>query len=224
MYSSHVRTYDQNERMTDTKTRLLDTAERLFAERGFEAASLRIITRTAGVNLASVNYHFQSKEALIEALFARRLGPLNEERIQLLDGAEQRAAGGPAPLEEVIDAFIRPVLRMAEPNYRSMGVLFGRMYAEPGDLLRRLLTPQLEEIRVRFGRALQRSLPALSPEEIFWRMHFTIGALAHTLASRGLLEFLSGGRCTVGDVEQARKQLIQFAMGGLCAPPLEERP
>lgn len=209
--------------MTDTKTRILDAAETLFAEHGFDATSLRAITKAAGVNLASVNYHFQSKEALIEALFARRLGPLNEERIRLLDEAEQRAAGSPIPPGELMDAFIRPVLRMAEPGYRSMGVLLGRMYAEPGDLLRRLLTSQLDQIRIRFGRALQRSLPMLSPEEIFWRMHFTIGALAHTMASRGLLEFLSGGRCSESDAGQAYRQLVQYALGGLGAPPLPER-
>jgi len=76
---------------TDTKDRILDVAERLFAEHGFANTSLRSITAEAGANLAAVNYHFQSKDALIQAVFARRLGPLNQARLEMLDAAEARA-------------------------------------------------------------------------------------------------------------------------------------
>ena len=75
-----------------TRYRILDTAESLFAEQGFSATSLRNITTAAGVNLAAVNYHFRSKEGLIEAVFARRVAPLNAERLELLTAAEDRAA------------------------------------------------------------------------------------------------------------------------------------
>jgi AcrR family transcriptional regulator len=208
--------------MTDTKTRILDVAQKLFAEHGFDATSLRAITKEAGVNLASVNYHFQSKEALIQALFARQVEPLNAARIQMLDDAERKAGDGPVPVEELVDAFASPMLGMCLPRSQSIGILFGRMYAEPGDLLRRTIAPQMREIKTRFGRAFTRSLPGLTEEEIFWRMHFTIGCLAHTLASRGLLEFMSEGRCSSSDVESARKHLIQFVVGGLQAPSLSE--
>ena len=78
-------------------------------------------------------------------------------------------------------------------------------------------------IKARFVKAFGQALPHLSEEEIFWRMHFTIGSMAHTLASRGLLEFISGGKCSPTDVEEARRQLIQYAVGGLRAPSLAER-
>jgi AcrR family transcriptional regulator len=208
--------------MNDTKTRILDAAKKLFAEFGFDATSLRAITHEAGVNLASVNYHFQSKEALIQALFARHVGPLNAERIRMLDKAEQKAGDDPVPVEELVDAFASPMLGLAASGSQSMGILFGRMYGEPGDLLRRVMAPQMVEIKARFSRAFSRSLPGLTVEEVFWRMHFIIGALAHTLASRGLLEFMSEGKCSSSDVEVARKQLIQFASAGLRAPSLSE--
>ena len=80
----------------DTRDRLLDTAERLFAERGVDATSLRHITTEAEANLASVNYHFGSKEALFRQIFARRIGPINEERLRLLDACE---ANNPPTLE-----------------------------------------------------------------------------------------------------------------------------
>ena len=75
----------------NTKTRLLDTAERLFAHHGIEATSLRTITAEAGVNLAAVNYHFQSKEALMHAVIARRLDPINQRRLAMLDAYEAEA-------------------------------------------------------------------------------------------------------------------------------------
>src|ERR1700744_1904733 len=95
-----------------TKTRILDAAERLFARDGFEATSLRAITTEAQVNLAAVNYHFQSKEALVQAVIGRRMGPVNARRLALLDACELQAAGAPLPLEQTIDAFLRPVVEI----------------------------------------------------------------------------------------------------------------
>ena len=94
-----------------TAERILDAAEELFADLGFDATSTRAITTRAGVNLAAVNYHYGSKDALIEAVFARRLVPLNRERLELLDRVEARAgAGGPA-VESIVEAFVRPPMR-----------------------------------------------------------------------------------------------------------------
>ena len=78
-----------------TKDRILDSAERLFARDGFEATSLRAITAEANVNLAAVNYHFQSKEALVQAVIGRRMGPVNAQRIALLDACEAEAGDAP---------------------------------------------------------------------------------------------------------------------------------
>src|SRR3981081_4013505 len=79
-----------------TKTRILDAAELLFMEHGFEATSLRQLTSAAGVNLAAVNYHFGSKEELFQAVLTRRLDPMNQERIDLLDKLEGRERPGRA--------------------------------------------------------------------------------------------------------------------------------
>src|ERR1700761_8308807 len=94
--------------VASTKDRILDAAERLVGARGFEATPVRAITAEAGVNLAAVNYHFQSKEALIRAVIARRIAPVNERRLKMLDAAE----AGPLSVEAVIEAFIRPVFEM----------------------------------------------------------------------------------------------------------------
>src|SRR5260370_6883247 len=106
--------YNANRRMTgttsksDTKQRILDSAERLFAENGFDSTSLRTIIADAQVNLAAIHYHFHSKEALLDAVILRRLEPINRLRLEMLDACEQ-----PASLEAVIEAFLAPPFRVA---------------------------------------------------------------------------------------------------------------
>src|SRR5262245_62123867 len=95
-----------------TKQRILDVAEVQFAEHGYAGASLRGIIAAAHVNLAAVHYHFRSKEALLEAVLLRRAGPLNEERLRLLDALEAQAGNGGAPVEGIIEAFIGPPLHL----------------------------------------------------------------------------------------------------------------
>src|SRR6266513_6418043 len=85
-----------------TKERILDAAEGLFMEHGFEATSLRSITATAAVNLAAVNYHFGSKEELFQAVLTRRLDPMNQERLDLLTKLERGAAPGPLPCDRIL--------------------------------------------------------------------------------------------------------------------------
>src|SRR2546430_15599341 len=93
----------------ETRTRILDAAEELFMLHGFEGTSMRILTAKAGVNLAAVNYHFGSKDALIEAVFRRRLDPMNVARIGELD--KLAAAESAPPPDAVLRAFITPRLR-----------------------------------------------------------------------------------------------------------------
>src|SRR3954471_3227822 len=97
--------------MNETKLRILDTAERLFAESGFAATSLRQIISEAGVNLAAVHYHFGSKDELLDAVVTRKAAPVNEERLALLDGLPAEA-GIPA----ILDAFLTPMARKAGAN------------------------------------------------------------------------------------------------------------
>src|SRR5258706_10605789 len=92
----------------DTKQRILDSAERLFAARGVEAASLRTIIADAKVNLAAIHYHYHSKDALLDAVLKRRLEPINRERLALLDACGERPR-----LEAVLDAFIAPAVRVS---------------------------------------------------------------------------------------------------------------
>jgi AcrR family transcriptional regulator len=209
----------QTAQTLDTKQRILNAAEKLFAEHGLAATSLRAITTKAGVNLASVNYHFRSKEELIRAMYRRRLEPINRRRLEMLDGAEREAAPKPAPLESIVDAMLAPLLEAkAGDEGAGVAILLGRVYAEPGGLAVQMLREQMAEVAQRFGAALHRALPKLTRAELAWRMHFIIGALAHTMVAGKLLEFISGGECSAQDIESARRNMTVFSLAGLQAP------
>jgi AcrR family transcriptional regulator len=206
--------------VTHTKERILETAERLFAEQGYAATSLRGIIAEAGVNLAAVHYHFHSKEALLEALILRRSVPANHERLALLDRFEREAGGEPPPLEKVIEAFVAPTLHMSR-DPESGGMVFmkllGRLHAE-GDLLPRILTAQSGDVLKRFGAALRAALPALPPEELFWRLNLAVGALAQTLRG-GSKDLETNSDFSLSfDSETAMERLVAFLSAGFRAP------
>lgn len=206
-----------------TKQRILEAAEQSFAESGIAATSLRHITARAGVNLAAVNYHFGSRDALIEAVYERRLQPLNAERLERLERLERRAGGKPLPLGEIIRAFIEPVLRISRDPALG-GPLFvrllGQSYTETSARFERFFTGQYRVVLERFAAALSRSLPHLEPEELYWRLHFMIGATAYTIADSYLLRLIAGSE-HVEDVELTIARLEPFLIAGFRAPPAE---
>ncbi len=202
---------------TGTKDRILDAAERLFGERGFPSTSLRDITAEAGVNVASVNYHFGSKEALLAAVLERRFRPINQERLALLDMVDARSAGGPPPVEDVVRAFLAPPYeRQREWSRDAQGSflrLVGRLHSEPNEVLRPILLEQFEEVRERFHAALQRALPDHS--DMSWRMLFMIGSMAFTM-TWGPRLFEGDG--ADHDPEALLESLIRYTAAGMTAP------
>ena len=201
-----------------TRESLMDAAENLFSERGIQAASLRAITERAGANLAAVHYHFGSKQGLVRAVFARRLAPLNEERLRRLALCEGREGS----IEEVLHAFLAPVLEMTrEASHAAFGRLMGRAFMEPDDEIREIQIEQFSEVFHRFTAALARLLPELPEREVVWRFHFVAGALGHTVACGQLIERFSEGRCPMGEAEGAADHLVPFLAAGLRAPAPE---
>jgi AcrR family transcriptional regulator len=204
-----------------TKGLILDAAEQEFADLGFAAASLRNITARAGVNLAAVHYHFGSKEALVGAVFARRIGVLTEERLALLDACEAAAGGGPLPLDQVLEAFTGPALRLTTDPARGGKVfmrLFGRTIAEPSERLQKMLNDQFGATSARFLAAFRRALPELPPATLGWRFQFVVGAMGYVMADPQNLKLWSEGLCDPSDTENAINELVRFLRAGLEAP------
>jgi len=202
----------------DTRVRLLDAAQKLFVKQGIDATSLRQITTLANANLASVNYHFGSKGELIQAVFARQLDPLNKERISLLDQYEKRFGTEPVPLELILKAFFRPAFaRLQNKNSRDFVCLLGRILSDSQDLRQTILS-QFKEVQVRFFAALHKTLPDLPVEDLTWRAHFMIGAMAHTFALPERLSIPSSQALYETTDTEIMQRLIEFAAAGLSAP------
>ena len=210
----------------DTKTRILDAAEHLFMEHGFEATSLRQLTAAASVNLAAVNYHFGSKEELFQAVFTRRLDPMNQERIDLLEKVEREAGGRPLSCEKILFAMLIPALRLARDERRggkNFLRLLGRAYADPAPFIRHFLSAQYAEMIGRYKEAFLRALPNLSRQELTWRLHFVMGALSYTLAGTDAHKLFAQVTATDKDNDELLLQrLAPFLVAGLKAPPLGE--
>jgi AcrR family transcriptional regulator len=166
-----------------TKSRILDAAEALFLSGGFESLSMRQITSAAGVNLAAVNYHFGSKDALIQAVLARQLDPLDENRLAMLDRFEQQL-GDKLTCEHVLAAMFLPAVRMfADPQLSGRYLQFlGRAYTDPSPVVRDFITSNYLQTLGRFFSAFQRTLPDLPRHDLGFRLHFALGALSGILA------------------------------------------
>ncbi len=213
----------------ETRTRILDAAEELFMLHGFEGTSMRLLTSSAGVNLAAVNYHFGSKDALIEALFRRRLDPMNAARIAELERLENDAKarapssdGRSLPAEAIIRAFVGQSLRMIEDEKgggRNFSRLLGRTYTEPAKPIRALIGQLYAPAMERYKAAFELALPQMPREELVWRMHFMFGTLAYTLAATDTVQLIAG--CKPEDRYDARlleDRLTAFLAAGLNAP------
>jgi AcrR family transcriptional regulator len=205
----------------DTKARILDAAEALFMEHGFEATSLRLITAAAGVNLAAVNYHFGSKEELFQSVLTRRLDPMNQARVALLDRYESQASG-PLACERILAALFIPALALARDPARGGSNflrLLGRAYADPAPFIRQFLSQQYAPMIARFKDAFGRALPHLPRKELSWRLHFIMGALSYTLAGTDALKIIAELNPVETDNDEILlRRLAPFLLAGLNAP------
>jgi AcrR family transcriptional regulator len=202
---------------TATVNRILDVAETLFAEDGLDRVSVRDITSKARVNIASVSYHFGGKSELIAAVFARRIGPVNQARVAALMEIKRSQDARETSVERIVDAFIRPAVmfwQSDEKGSRAFAKLFGRCLAETRPEIEALLQKQFKSVARLMETLLARALPELPRAEIFWRMKFTFGALHHWMLTRDkfIPEWVDNR-----DVEGQMKKLIAFASAGFKA-------
>ena len=217
---------------TITRDRLLDVAERLFMQHGLEATSLRRITAQANANLAAVNYHFGSKESLVQAVFKRRLDRLNEERLARLDALEAAAAGKPLKPSKILEAFFGTLLHMAKEDPQAGPTflkLLGRTLTEPTAFIRTFLADEYQHVLERYKAALFKALPDVPQSEIIWRFHFMLGATAYAIAGTDSLRLVTqwaeadgssetGDANRMHDIDQLTQRLMGFLIGGLRAP------
>ena len=212
-------------RTVDTRERILDAAEQLFMAHGYDGTSMRQITGEAGVNLAAVNYHFGSKETLMQEVFRRRLDWLNEERMRVLNVLEAEASGKPLKPSAILDGFFGTLLRMAEEAEHG-GMTFlrllGRTLTEPSEFIRSFLAHEYAEVMDRYKEALFRALPDVPKAEIVWRFHFMLGATSYAIAGTDALRLVTdwqvADEASTDRLDRLVPRLMSFLLGGLRAP------
>jgi AcrR family transcriptional regulator len=209
---------ESEEAQAATKAAVFNAAERLFALNGFQNVSVRDITAEAGVNLASVNYHFGSKDALLFEIFRRRTGELNRERARLLHEANDRHGGKP-PVREILEAYFAPPLRWAEPgSERGISVQFIiRARSEGTPEIRHAIQNDVSHLE-RFANALIAARLDLPREEVYWRLHFCLGLVHNNrFIEFDRLHHLSGGLTREADTRALLKRMLDFAEAGFVA-------
>jgi AcrR family transcriptional regulator len=201
----------------DVRERILDAAEREFAEHGFHGASLRSITRAADVNVASIHYYYGSKQALLRATLERIVQPVNEERLRQLDAV---LAGEAVPsVESILTAFIRPDLELiAGLGERGtiMARFSGRSYTEPEEVVSQVITDLFSGVGARFLAALSLAIPEVPMEELRWRLRCVVAIITYLLAAQGTARALFDPN----DVPATSERFVSFAAAGMRAPLL----
>jgi len=198
-----------------TKDRILHAAEELFAAQGFATTSLRQVTSRADVNIAAVNYHFGSKDNLVNEVFRKRMDEMSAQRLAALAAAKQ---AHPGELEPVLAAFVEPALAMAQDRHGGGAFIrvIARAYAESNDSLRKFLSDQYGHVLRDFARAIDACVPGLGKEELYRRLDFLSGALTYAMADFGLIKRPHGVSESTHRA-RAAKSLIRFAAAGFKA-------
>ena len=198
------------------RDRILDAAEALFAERGFDGVTLRQIASSAGVDVALANYHFGKKLELFDAVFERRAALLNQSRLDALRKVQQEQSDTGPSVEQIIEAFLRPLeltQETADPGWRHYLALIA--YVNNSTYWgKRMMSKLFDDLVQEFIAALRQALPAASDQDLYWCYHNLSGALTLTLAQTERIDTLSGGLCQSSDFQAAYDHMIPFVAAG----------
>lgn len=201
-----------------TRGRLLDAAERLFAENGIETVTLKEIALEADANVGQIVYHFGQKEELIRDVVMRRAGVISDERMQLLQSYEQLVGADSVTLEPVVRAFIDPYfarLRGEDPGWRSYALFIGRNVWN--GQLSAVISEAFNPTAVRFIAAMRTALPGLSEEDAVRAFQFLLASLYGATTKDTRINSLLGDDGGMAEYDAYQEVLIPFVVGGIRA-------
>ncbi len=209
----------------DTRERILDAAEHLFAHQGYHNTSLREITGKARANLAAVNYHFGSKENLIEAVIQHRFIPLNQNRLEQLKKikAAAQVENRRPQVKDIMRAFIEPTIRFLEsgPGSQDFLTIIARAHTDPDGTIRNFFSKMVGPMFQEFFETLCEALPNLSRGIVFDRFRFAIGAMSQALMRLQNVELLPNmpeGISQRYDSQTMTDELLAFVSRGMEGP------
>ena len=210
------------ERRAETTEQILDTAEYLFSRHGLYGVTLKDVAKRVGVHHTLVNYYFEDKAKLFDAVFARRALITSERRMRALDEYDA-ASGGKPTVEGALRAFLDTDLDLYTEggegwkNYAALSAQVANTPEWGADLMDEYFDP----VVLRLIGLLKKALPGCAEEDIFWGYHFVTGALMLTLARTGRIDKLSGGLCKSDDFMAVKDRMASFMAAGflsVCKP------
>lgn len=193
-----------------SKRKLLDIAEQLLAAKGFESVSVRDITQAAKANVAAINYHFGSRDGLFSLVMHHHVLPLNEERLARLEKIDRKGAGKSAELEEIVDAWVRPLVnptRHSALSEQSFHKLVGQIFSLQVEALPAAIQDSMQQVVDRFTRSFSKALPTVVSDDLDARLHFMTGGLTHLLLNPPVPPATT--------IEATLSRFIRFAAAGL---------
>jgi len=203
---------------SETAPVILDAAEKLFSIHGFHGVTVRAVAVECGVDSALVHYYFGTKQALFDAVFARRTAMINQDRLDAMLRYEEEC-GDRMTVEGVAAAFLMPLLdraRHRDPGWKNYFALLGLVNNSRGwgaDTM----TSNFDPVVRRFIGLLQRVLPQAATEDLFYSYHFLTGALCLTLSDTGRLDQLSEGSASSSDMAAIAPRMIAYCAAGFSA-------
>ncbi|WP_419536103.1 TetR/AcrR family transcriptional regulator [Endozoicomonas sp.] len=202
-----------------TVDRILDAAEKLFAEHGFAETSLRSITSKAGVNLAAVNYHFGSKKALIQAVFSRFLDPFVSKLSKAL--VKYQDNNDAIDLEEILHLLVDQIMVVEPRSPEDLSVcmrLIGLAYTQGQGHLKKYLREVYGDVFQAYLQLLVKACPNLPMGDLFWRVYFILGSAVFTLSGANALRAIAESDYGVNyELEEIMRKMVPFMAAGLRA-------
>jgi AcrR family transcriptional regulator len=197
---------------------MLDVAELQFAEHGYEGVSLREIARQGDIDLALLKYHFGDKMRLFEEVLSRRVEAVRNFRLEALEECRTRRGSTPPPIEDVVDAFMRPFLTLSlegGQGWKNYMQLVAKVSIHPHwtAVLSRLFDPTARY----FLSAMRMALPDASEEQIQWSYQLMLANMVFIFAETGRIDLLSDEQYSSSNLDQAYGHMLRYVVGGVKA-------
>lgn len=200
-----------------TRRRLIDTTARLFAQHGYNGLTLRSVAKEARANIASVNYHFGSKDCLVLEMLRERIEPINSRRLELLEEAKNRNGNNPPTAYEIFHSLIYPIgeeISRCSKSRWSLAELVARTFTEPVSFIERMHNRFFSKICKLYHKELTAVFPNANAKEIHWHLHLAVSSMLGALAQHRRLHDFTQGACYEEEVEEMIERLIQFVTHG----------
>ncbi|WP_041373859.1 TetR/AcrR family transcriptional regulator [Phenylobacterium zucineum] len=203
------------EQRAESMEQILDAAEELFSKHGLYGVTLKDVAKQVGVHHTLLNYYFEDKKKLFDAVFARRAAVTSERRIKALDEYDAQSNGKPT-VEGALRAFLDTDLDLyiqGGEGWKNYGAL-GALVSNTPEWGAELMDQHFDPVVLRLIELLKKALPDCAEEDIFWGYHFVTGALMVTLARTGRIDKLSGGMCRSDDFVAIKQRMARFMAAG----------